>query len=37
MKQARLLTDKDLIEKAVKILIEKLGEVEATRFAVHQR
>ena len=32
MKIATFLSDEDLIEKAANILVEKLGEVEATRF-----
>ncbi len=32
MKTATFLSDEDLIRKAAKILIEKLGEVEASRF-----
>ena len=32
MKTATFLSDEDLKEKAAKILVEKLGEVEASRF-----
>ena len=32
MKTAIFLSDEDLINKAAKILIDKLGEVEASRF-----
>ena len=32
MKTATVLSDEDLVEKAAKILVDKLGEVEASRF-----
>lgn len=32
MKTATFLSDEELVKKAAKILVEKLGEVEASRF-----
>jgi len=32
MKTAIFLSDEDLVKKAAKILVDKLGEVEASRF-----
>ncbi len=32
MKATTLLSDEDLVKKAAKILVDKLGEVEASRF-----
>ena len=32
MKTATFLSDEDLVKKAAKVLVENLGEVEASRF-----